>query len=378
MAAGRGRFFFSTYVNPKFMTEDDWRIYAGLLKWARANQSLLKNTTLLTSRVELGEPYAYAHWEGSRAVIAVRNPSNESRGYELSLKKAGAPEGLSDAVCYSQYPYRSGVAEHVTSSSTISLQLAPWELVFLEIAPRTELREPVAMQARWYRAADGRMEVASEAGGAVRILVPGGGEHTVNVKPASPAASVGEVLSQRLERLPESNWLRLGERPLATAPFQQECRISVPQEASRATVLLLLEFPGNTHLPSTCSCTVNGQGVRLAESSSEGHVGADVAGPKTPWRDLAPYISQWTWYLCEVGPGTANVTFSGTLPHERCRIGLWVWTDRDLTDRTVPSGVTCPEPEMPQHHDRRVRQGICLLRPAAPQGPPPADHEWAD
>ena len=65
MAFGRGRFFVSTYINPKFMTDADWEIYAGLLKWARRNQEVLQNTVILTSRVELGEPYAYAHWSGS-------------------------------------------------------------------------------------------------------------------------------------------------------------------------------------------------------------------------------------------------------------------------------------------------------------------------
>ena len=38
MAFGRGRFFLSTYVNPKLMNDEDWRIYAGLLRWARAER----------------------------------------------------------------------------------------------------------------------------------------------------------------------------------------------------------------------------------------------------------------------------------------------------------------------------------------------------
>jgi len=73
MAFGRGRFFVPTYINPKFMTDGDWQVCAGLLKWARRNQDVLQNTTVLTSRVELGEPYAYAHWSGTRGIIAVRN-----------------------------------------------------------------------------------------------------------------------------------------------------------------------------------------------------------------------------------------------------------------------------------------------------------------
>ncbi len=45
MAFGRGRFFISTYLNPKLMTNEDWRIYAGLLSWARKNSDILRNTS---------------------------------------------------------------------------------------------------------------------------------------------------------------------------------------------------------------------------------------------------------------------------------------------------------------------------------------------
>ena len=60
--------------------------------------------------------------------------------------------------------------EGVTSTSTIALDLAPWELVFLEIVPRPELAEPVAMGARWNRDSNGSMKVSSEGSSSIRIL----------------------------------------------------------------------------------------------------------------------------------------------------------------------------------------------------------------
>jgi Melibiase len=114
MAFGRGRFFVSTYLNPKFMNEDDWRIYAGLLKWARANRDILRNTRVLPSRVELGEPYAYAHWLGARGILVARNPSNETKEFAIDLARSGAPQELDNAVCYTQYPYRKGIAAGLT------------------------------------------------------------------------------------------------------------------------------------------------------------------------------------------------------------------------------------------------------------------------
>jgi hypothetical protein len=366
MAFGRGRFFVSTYITPKFMTDADWGIYAGLLKWARRNQGLLQNTVILTSRVELGEPYAYAHWSGRRGIVAVRNPSNESKKFTLDLAKAGAPKALSDAVCYTQYPYRKGILERLTSASVITLDLAPWELDFLEIVARSELTEPVAIGARWYRDSSGSMRVSSEGSSSVRILLPRGGEQVATSKPIAIGDPRGEVLTQKIERLPEAQWLRQADKPLPTASFELESEISIPEGATKGKALLLLEFPGKEHLPNTCSGQVNGRAVALQESSSAGHIGYDMVTPECPWRDLLPYISHWTWYVCELESGSTRVKFSGQFPCERCKIGLWVWADWDLMPQSVPVSIECPEPAMPQHQGHLKRRGICVLQAGVP------------
>jgi hypothetical protein len=370
MAFGRGRFFISTYLNPKFMTDGDWQIYAGLLKWARRNEGVLKNTVVLPSRVELGEPYAYAHWSGSRGIIAVRNPSNESKKFTLDLTRTAAPPELSQAVCYTQYPYRKGIMEGVTGTAAIALDLAPWELIFLEIVPRAELGEPVAMGARWYRGSDGSMQVASETSSTVRLLLPQGGEQAVTSKPWAAGEPRGEVLSQKLDELPQSDWLGQGGKPLPTASFVWDCKISIPEGAIKGKALLLLEFPGREHLPSNCACQVNGHAVALQASSSTAHVGFYGGGPASAWKRLEPYISNWTWYICDVENGSTVVKFSGAIPYEHCKIGLWAWADWDLTPQSVPISIACPEPAMPQHQDHLKRQGTCVMAPAGPRLPP--------
>jgi hypothetical protein len=376
MAFGRGRFFVSTYINPKFMTDGDWQIYAGLLKWARRNQEVLQNTVMLTSRIELGEPYAYAHWSGVRGIIAVRNPCNESQKFTLDMAKAGAPQGLSKGVCYTQYPYRKGILEGVSSRSTITLELAPWELVFLEIVPRPELAEPVAMGARWDRDSNGSMKVLAEGGSSIRILLPQGGEQVVTSKATGSGDLRGEVLAQKIERLAEAQWLRQAGKPLPTASFELESEISIPEGATKGKALLLLEFPGKDHLPSTCSCLVDGRAATLQESSSEGHIGYDMVTAECPWRDLLPYISHWTWYICELESGSAKVKFSGVFPYQSCKMGLWGWADWDLTRDAVPVAIECPEPAMPQYQEHLKRRGICVLSPGIPHELQPSERRW--
>ena len=376
MAFGRGRFFVSTYINPKFMKDADWHTYAGLLKWARRNRETLQNTAILPSRVELGEPYAYAHWNGVRGIIAVRNPANESTKFSLDLARVAAPQKLSDAVCYTLYPYRKGLLDNVTGISKIPLDLAPWELVFVEIVPRSDLDEPVAMGARWERNARGSMQVLPEEASRIRILLPQGGEQVVTSSPTASGALEGEVLSQRLDRLPQGSWLRQADQPVPTASFELDSQITIPAGAQGGKALLLLEFPGKVHLPSTCSCRVNGRAATLQESSSAGHIGDAAVTPQSPWRNLLPYLSQWTWYICELESGSAAVNFSGTLPSENCKLGLWAWADWDLSRQSVPVSVECPEATMPQLETNLKRQGICVLARAIPPEPPPSDGRW--
>ena len=208
MAFARGRFFVPCYINPHLMAADDWRVLAGLIRWAKANQELLRNTVEMPSHVESGEPYAYAHWQGTRGVIAVRNPSNENRTYTLDLARAHAPRQLRDAVCYTQYPYRRGIATGLDGASTLTIPLAPWELLYLEIVPRAELREPVAIGARWYRDGSGAMALAADAGTTkVRLLQPGKAEREVAVAARPQQPPKGKLTSFALRGVDESRWI---------------------------------------------------------------------------------------------------------------------------------------------------------------------------
>ena len=365
MAFGRGRFFIPTYVNPKFMTQDDWRIYAGLLGWARKNREILRNTVVLPSRVEIGEPYVYGHWLGSRGILAVRNPSNETRQFAIELGKTGAPKQLSDAVCYTQYPYRKGIAAGLSGRATLPVTLAPWELLFLEIVPRAELAEPVAIGARWYRGTSGAMSLAPDSSlDRVRVFQPQGTEQAVTVQTRAPGNLRGEVLAQTVKQVPEGDWLQAQGKRLPTVAFDVECSVSVSPGKGR--VLLLLQFPGREReqRPSNCRATVNGAAVTLQESSSGGHVG--YYGPNTGvWEGIRPYDSQWTWYICEVAGGASRVQFSGMVGHPQCRMGLWAWRESELAADPAPVPIVCSEPAMPPYNPGLERQGICLKAPVS-------------
>ncbi|NUQ64563.1 MAG: hypothetical protein HUU20_19020 [Pirellulales bacterium] len=392
LAFGRGRFFVSTYLNPKLMDEEDWRIYAGLLRWARENAGILRNTVVIRSRVELGEPYAYAHWLGMRGILAVRNPSNESKSFTIDLAKAGAPKELADAVCYTQYPYRKGIATGLGGRSQVAILLGPWETVFLEIVARGQLKEPIAVGARWYRESDGTMSIAPDQNAeAVRLLGPDQADQIVPVSPRKSSSFAAELIAQAVRQLPQSDWLSAKSRTTALFPFDYpaefnpetierlkkaewvnvalkkvptsafdiECSVSIP-EGAVGKVLLLVEYPGREPRPGSCSGWVDDRPATLDQSSSDEHIGYfDWTG------SLKPHESEWCWYIATVGGGPHRVKFAGTAGHPNPRLGLWLWSESDLANGGISTKLPCSQPAVPQYRDRIERQGVCLLNPAA-------------
>lgn len=390
MAFGRGRFFISTYLNPKVMDREDWRICAGLLKWARANTEILRNTRVLPSNIGEGEPYVYAHWLGRRGILAVRNPSNESRFFPVDLSRTGAPAGLTGGIACTQYPCRRGIASGLTGRSTLQLRLAPWELTFVEIVPKAALKEAVVMGGRWTRARDGTASVVPDPGVTrVRLLEPGGRSRAFSVPPRRFAMPGGEMISESLRPVAESEWLtgrerrypvfpfhypaefgseeirRLDrstarERKFRTVAFDLECSVSIPEGADRGQVLFLVQFPGREYCPSECAATAGGSPARLEQRPSSERIGYFVASKDNYWKDLLAYECQWCWYILEAPPGRHRVRFRGRAGHAGPRFGIWTWVERDLAGKGIPSPLRCGEPAMPQYRAEVEREGALI------------------
>ncbi|MCC7498058.1 MAG: hypothetical protein IT160_10810 [Bryobacterales bacterium] len=396
MAFARGRFFVPAYINPRLMAADDWRVMAGFIRWARADQELLRNTVEMPSRVELGEPYAYAHWQGERGVIAVRNPSNENRAYALDLARAGAPHSLRNAVCYTQYPYRRGLATGLDATSTLSVSLAPWELLYVEITPLGALREPIAIGARWYRHSSGAMLVAAAGGSAKpRLLQPGLAEREIIAAAGGLQPARGELLSSTIRAARESRWLSAySERPnpvsfrypidpasdqmrilrekairdtphhtTASTDYEVRCRLEIPPGAASAQALLLLQFPGRFFRQSTCEAELDGRPVTPERRDSFLHTGYYVAKPDNAWKDMIPNESEWSWYICPVAAGSHHLRFRGIAAHNNPKVGLWLWTTGELKPEPAGAGLQCSEPQLPQVNEYLQREGLCLKAP---------------
>ncbi len=179
----------------------------------------------------------------------------------------------------------------------------------------------------------------------------------------------GKAVSQVLASLPEKDWLRTtatAKYPAASVPscrYEFDCQVSVPAAATKGSVLLLLQFSGKQHLPSTCAATVNGRAAELVRRTSDKPLGypegMHMFDPKSPWAGLIPYASEWTWYICPVGPGESRVHFAGTAGLAKPGVAAWVWSecDRAAAPSSFDVDLLCPGPQIPQISDHFERQG---------------------
>jgi hypothetical protein len=259
------------------------------------------------------------------------------------------------------------------------MKLAPWEVLYIDVVPRASLREPVAMGARWYRDASGQMSIVPDAGVTkVRILEPGGSgsEHEMAATRVQVGLA-GEVRSLSMRTAPEAEWLRpwfrprgtldtawakLRETPSPTVVFEVECDVCVPEDVSSASVLLLVQFPGQRFQSSRCSAVINGKPVELRERHSAGQLGGGIPKRYSGYLDMLPYQNEWTWYICDVQAGHSRVRFAGAAADANVKTGLWLWANRDLGKLRRTTDVACGGPLLPPYRELLERDGICLKR----------------
>jgi hypothetical protein len=282
------------------------------------------------------------------------------------------------------------VAANVTARSTVTLHLAPWEVIYLEVTERAQLKEPVVVGGRWYRESAASTAVAPDAGvKELRIFEPGGKQRTLAVETRPMEVPSATLKLQPLKKLPEAEWFNFRQPPrtaflfhypaepgspevraleqaalnevppklMPTCAFEAEATVHIPRLASRGEALLLIEFPGRTFRPTECTATINGKPVTLRTSDSASHVGFWVARPDNAWRDMAQHESQWCWYICDVEPGDTVIRYSGRAGDPAPRFRLWAWAEHDLRKGRVNVPLACSEPALPQHEADTLRQG---------------------
>lgn len=231
MAVGRGRWFISSYINPKFMDRAAWSFFADLMKWARHNREFLREPLPIGGDPAKRRAYGYAFLGASRQVYCLRNPWIEERSISL-LKPFESTRNLEVRLLY---PRRAVIARLAPGTPPLDLALGPYETQFVEIVPTDQPpARPGAHSlpiVRWSPAQEARLErtVSADdppASGPSRTAPDGGAKERVSFV-ARGRLSVGEAGGIQLCVLCE------GSAGVAT----NTCTITVDGKKAAVTVL---------------------------------------------------------------------------------------------------------------------------------------------
>jgi hypothetical protein len=153
----RGHQFLPLYVNPKFMDDSRWDALAGLLRWARGNTEILKQTTpLLPVSWQQGrtprfsddaamprEPYGYAHGKQNTGLVLLRNPWIAVSSYALKLdENLGVLPGDEDLSAVSLYPEPRVYGMKLKYGDALEVPLMPYETLVLSINKQVGSLDP--------------------------------------------------------------------------------------------------------------------------------------------------------------------------------------------------------------------------------------------
>jgi hypothetical protein len=292
MAVGRGRWFISSYINPKFMDPDEWRFFADLMRWARHNRDLLREPIPFGGDPEKRQAYGYAFLGASRRVYCLRNPWME----EASLSLLKPFESARNLEARMLYPRRSLIARLAPDGPLPSLTLGPYETQFVEVVPTdqppSKLEPRPAPAILWRPAREPRLERA-----------------TLENPPAAPSPSRTPSEGASKER----------------ARFSAAGRLGLPPHTSGVQICVLCEGDAGV-AGNTCKITIDGKGAPVTVSKSQGAFGAAGEG----------HVEHWIWFLAAIQPGEHDVVIEAEGLVSKLPIGIFLRGDMPAPPPPAP------------------------------------------
>lgn len=140
----RGVAMYELYVSPDLLSEGEWAAIAKSILWARDRFPILDSTVMIGGDPGKREAYGYAHFEGQRGILAIRNPFAETQTLEVTISPAlGLDAEAKDLVLDRVYPTRLIQPALYQSGLTLLLELQGYETAVYELYPLSEAAGPL-------------------------------------------------------------------------------------------------------------------------------------------------------------------------------------------------------------------------------------------
>lgn len=127
--AVRGVSFWELYFSPSMMDEAKWQVTADVLTFAEENEDVLQHAKLFGDAPKTGSVYGYSSWNGAEGIVSFRNPTSQTKTYQLKLDElVGVTSEVQDVHQVQILPYTDEDSnESVSYGDTIEVTLEPYE-----------------------------------------------------------------------------------------------------------------------------------------------------------------------------------------------------------------------------------------------------------
>jgi hypothetical protein len=135
---GTGTQLQEMYITPSLLSANDWDVLAEAAKWSRANAATLKDTHWIGGDPARLEVYGWAAWSPQKAIITLRNPSDQAQNFTGTLATLLELSAGSASTYTAHSPWKTDSqqqAMRIDAQEPHEFHLKPFQVLTLEIDP---------------------------------------------------------------------------------------------------------------------------------------------------------------------------------------------------------------------------------------------------
>ena len=135
---GTGTQLQEMYITPALLSSSDWDTLAEAAAWSRANADVLVDTHWIGGDPAELEAYGWASWNPRKAILVLRNPSDQPQTIRVDIAKAFELPANAARAYTLHSPWkddRNQPSVRVGAGQPHAFALAPFEVLVLEGAP---------------------------------------------------------------------------------------------------------------------------------------------------------------------------------------------------------------------------------------------------
>jgi hypothetical protein len=140
----RGVSMYELYISPDLLTDSEWNAMSKSITWAKDRFPILSQTEMIGGDPRKRETYGYVHFNGSKGIVAARNPYIIPNKLKIELSPAlGLDARAQQLVVERVYPNRWVSPQLYKAGDTFEISLEGFETAVYEIYPVTDSEIPL-------------------------------------------------------------------------------------------------------------------------------------------------------------------------------------------------------------------------------------------